>query len=66
VLIQEKIYVLMHFRDVHGGAAAMAVTARQWQIFYKVTAVAARQNFFENIEKMHEFDRISVFTSKTA
>jgi hypothetical protein len=39
-------------RDVHDGTttAAMAVAARQRQIFYKITA-AAPEFFFEDIKK---------------
>jgi hypothetical protein len=41
----------------------MSMVARQQCIFLKFIAVAAE--FFEDIEKMHEFDRIPVFTSET-
>jgi hypothetical protein len=40
------------------------MAARQQQVFLKIIAAAA-VFFFENIEKMHEFDRILVFTSET-
>jgi hypothetical protein len=40
------------------------MVARQRHIFWKFIAVAAGF-FFENIEKVHEFDRISVFTRET-
>jgi hypothetical protein len=62
--------------------AALLPRWRWRQTFYKITAVAVRQRqvfknssrqrrgsgrfFFEDIEKLHEFDRISVFKSETA
>jgi hypothetical protein len=52
----------------------MSMAARQRQIFKQITAVAvdflkilrdSGSIFFEDIKKVHEFDRILVFTSET-
>jgi len=42
----------------------MSMAARSRQVFEKVIA-AAVAFFFEDIEKLHEFGRISVFTNET-
>jgi hypothetical protein len=47
---------VLHVRDVYGGTAAAG--------FLKFIADAAAF-FFEDIEKVHEFDRILVFTNET-
>jgi hypothetical protein len=49
------LLILVSSRDVHGGAVAVG--------FGKIIAAAF---FFENIENLHEFGRISVFKNETS
>jgi hypothetical protein len=46
-------------RDVHRGAAAAG-------FFKELTRRGSGSIFFEDIEKVHEFDRILEFTSETS
>jgi hypothetical protein len=60
---------LLGSRDVHRGAAAAGffkeLTRRGAAGFLKIHR-GSGSIFFEDIEKVHEFDRISVFTSETS
>jgi hypothetical protein len=52
------MFYVVGTRDVDGGAAAAATASA-------VAIAAAVAFFFENIEKLHEFGTISMFTNET-